>query len=71
MYDLSIPNAKPGRCEKCRGSGVYSWGGTVNGVPVKSGKCFSCQGTGKQTRRDMGRNHTYNRFKISQIMAGE
>lgn len=31
MYDMSQPNAKPGTCGKCKGSGVYQWGACVNG----------------------------------------
>jgi len=67
MWDLSCPNDKPGRCEKCRGSGLYCWGAVVNGKPEKSGPCHSCRGTGQQSARDIARNHSYNRFKISQI----
>ena len=71
MYDLAVVNTKPGRCEKCRGSGVYSWGAIINGKPSKSGTCFSCRGTGKQTNRQRARNSTYNRHKVAQIMAGD
>jgi DnaJ-class molecular chaperone len=67
MYDLSIPNEKPGVCAKCRGSGLYSWGGTINGKPRFSGECHSCHGTGKQSRSDIARNHAYNRHKISRL----
>ena len=70
MYDMSIPNAKPGTCEKCRGSGVYSWGASVNGRMAKSGKCHSCQGTGRQTTRDMARNKAYNRHKLATLAWG-
>jgi len=69
MYDLAVPNVKPGRCEKCRGTGVYSWGGTLNGKPVRTGQCHSCRGTGAQSRSDIARNHTYNRHKIALICA--
>lgn len=67
MYDFAIPNDKPGRCEKCRGTGTYCWGGTVNGRPVHSGRCHSCGGTGRQTRRDILRNAAYNRHKLAEI----
>jgi len=33
MYDLSQPNAKPGTCIKCKGSGSYGWGACINGNP--------------------------------------
>lgn len=69
MYDLSVPNAKPGTCEKCKGSGVYGWGACVNGKMSKSGPCFSCRGTGKQSRKQIRRNETYNRYKVAAIMA--
>lgn len=67
MYDLSVPNEAPGVCAKCKGSGVYRWGAVVNGRASHSGPCFSCRGTGKQGRADIGRNRTYNRFKIAEI----
>jgi DnaJ-class molecular chaperone len=67
MYDFSIPNAKPGRCEKCRGSGLYCWGVVVNGKASKSGPCHSCKGTGRQTAADICRNVAYNRYKISTL----
>jgi len=67
MYDMSQPNSKPGECVKCRGTGVYSFGGTVNGKPRKSGTCYSCRGTGKQDTAQIHRNHTYNKFKVMRI----
>ena len=64
MYDFSQPNAKPGKCIKCKGTGRYEWGGTENGRARKSGTCYSCRGTGKQDWRQIRRNHTYNDHKI-------
>lgn len=69
MYDLSIPNDKPGQCAKCQGSGVYSWGTIENGKASKSGPCFSCRGTGKQSAKQIRRNRTYNRYKIAAIVS--
>jgi excinuclease UvrABC ATPase subunit len=69
VYDLAVANSKPGRCEKCNGSGLYRWGAVVNGKPTHSGPCHSCRGTGHQTGRDIGRNHAYNRHKIATILA--
>lgn len=43
----------------CNGTGVYSWGGSVNGVPVNTGEHFACHGKGYQTRADVIRNQTY------------
>jgi hypothetical protein len=71
MYDLSHPNAAPGTCGKCRGTGVYSWGASVNGKTAHSGTCFSCRGTGKQSRRQISRNRTYNRYKIAAIASAD
>lgn len=69
MYDLSQPNHKPGECCKCKGSGVYRWGASVNGKSQHEGTCFSCGGTGHQTGSDIGRNKTYNRYKIARMVA--
>ena len=65
MYDMSIPNAKPGTCSKCHGTGEYRWGAVVNGKPSKSGQCHSCGGTGHQTQRDIRRNVAYKRHKLA------
>jgi DnaJ-class molecular chaperone len=67
MYDLSVPNRAPGRCAKCRGSGRYCWGGSVNGKPVREGPCHSCRGTGAQSDRDIKRNVAYNRHKLARL----
>lgn len=64
-YDFSYPNSKPGTCAKCSGSGVYRWG-----YPVRSGPCYSCKGTGKQSARQIKTNHAYNRHKLSEIAHG-
>ena len=71
MYDLSIPNDKPGQCAKCKGTGTYSWGAVVNGKPTHSGICFSCRGTGKQSEKQIRRNRTYNRYKLASWNSGE
>jgi DnaJ-class molecular chaperone len=68
MYDLSQPNSKPGKCGKCSGSGQYRWGPQINGQSKYSGQCHSCGGKGFQTRRDIRRDVTYNRFKIARIL---
>jgi DnaJ-class molecular chaperone len=67
MADMAVPNEKPGPCEKCRGSGIFTWGGTINGQPRFSGQCNSCAGKGHQTLSDIRRNETYNRHKIISI----
>ena len=70
MYDLSVPNVKPGVCAKCKGSGVYSWGASINGRMSRSGACFSCRGTGQQSAKQIKINVTYNRYKIAAICSG-
>jgi DnaJ-class molecular chaperone len=67
MYDFAVVNAKPGTCAKCKGTGVYSWGTSVNGKMSHSGMCFSCKGTGKQDAKQIKVNETYNRHKIVSI----
>jgi DnaJ-class molecular chaperone len=69
MYDFAIPNAAPGKCAKCNGSGTYRWGGAVvNGkFTGKEGPCYSCKGTGEQTNNDISRNNAYNRHKLANI----
>ena len=67
MYDLSQPNAQPGQCCKCKGTGTYKWGASVNGKMTNAGPCHSCGGTGKQTKKDINRNHAYNRHKINEL----
>jgi DnaJ-class molecular chaperone len=67
MYDLSQPNHKPGTCCKCKGTGVYKWGASINGKMTNSGPCHSCRGTGEQTARQIVRNEVYNKYKIASI----
>lgn len=59
-----VDNDRLTHCEKCNGSGVYAWGGTVNGKPVHEGECFRCGGKGKQDAADRKRNHNYDRYGI-------
>lgn len=67
MFDMSVPNNKPGVCAKCSGSGVYRWGAVINGRCAHVGRCHSCKGTGKQTVSDIHRNIAYNRHKVLRI----
>jgi hypothetical protein len=46
-------------CERCHATGIYTWGGTVNGRPVHSGTCHHCGGSGMQDLDDMFRNRAY------------
>lgn len=52
------------KCDRCSGSGVYVWGGTVNGKPVREGECFRCHGKGHQDATDRKRNQNYDRYGI-------
>ena len=66
MYDMSVPNSKPGTCAKCNGTGTFQWAGGYG--KVKSGPCHACRATGKQTVRDMYRNEADNRHKLSRMV---
>jgi DnaJ-class molecular chaperone len=67
MYDLSVPNDKPGTCAKCHGTGEYRWGTVVNGRVSNVGTCNACRGTGAQTWRDIYRNRAFNKHRIAQL----
>lgn len=71
MYDLSLPNDRPGECSKCHGTGLYRWGPVVNGAPKHIGDCHSCRGSGKQDLDDIRRNRAYNRHKVALILSRE
>jgi len=32
------------KCDRCGGSGVFSWGAVINGVPQYGGVCYKCWG---------------------------
>lgn len=34
-------------CDRCGGSGIYTWGAVINGRPQYAGTCFKCEGRGK------------------------
>jgi DnaJ-class molecular chaperone len=67
MYDMSVPNAQPGECAKCHGSGEYRWGAVVNGKAQHVGKCHACGGKGHQTAADIKRNQGYNWHKLRSL----
>ena len=71
MCDLAEPNAEPGPCRKCHGTGFYQWGTVVNGKCRESGPCHSCRGTGHQTAADIRQNEAYNRYKINEIFRAD
>lgn len=47
------------KCDRCRGTGTYSWGASINGRMQHSGTCYHCQGKGFQTPADRKRNANY------------
>lgn len=51
-------------CDRCKGTGDYCWGGTINGRPVHKATCFHCLGSGQQTLDDAYRNVAYIRYAI-------
>jgi DnaJ-class molecular chaperone len=67
MYDFAVVNTHVGPCQKCSGTGAYSWGGTHNGKPANQGTCYSCRGTGHQTQTQRKRNECYNQHKVVHI----
>jgi DnaJ-class molecular chaperone len=67
--DVSAPNASPGRCGQCRGSGVQRWGPSVNGVGKYAGACNACRSVGHQGRADIARNHAFYRHQLRRILA--
>lgn len=38
-------------CDKCGGTGIYTWGAVINGVPQYAGTCYKCDGYGKIVRQ--------------------
>lgn len=51
------------KCPTCKGTGVYQWGTSVNGVMSHSGPCFRCHGTGFQGQDDFKRNQYYDNHR--------
>lgn len=71
MWDMSQPNERPGECVKCRGTGRYGWGASINGQMQFSGPCHSCGGKGYQTASDIKRDEAYNRHKVKRIFQAD
>jgi hypothetical protein len=55
-------------CNRCRGTGIYCWGGTINGKPVHTGDCYQCGGAGTQDQDDMHRNRAHVLHAISRAI---
>ncbi len=52
------------KCERCRGSGTYSWGAQINGRMTHSASCARCGGDGVMTFDDMRRGRAYDEHAI-------
>lgn len=52
------------RCERCDGSGHYSWGASINGKMSHGGPCYRCEGKGCQGQDDFRRNWAYDRYAV-------
>jgi hypothetical protein len=51
------------KCDVCKGSGVYRWGASINGVMQHSGPCFRCESKGYQGQADYVRNRIYDNHR--------
>jgi hypothetical protein len=56
------------KCKRCRGTGTYWWGGTINGSPVYSAECARCAGKGVLTFADMRRGRAYDKYAIARAL---
>jgi hypothetical protein len=52
------------KCDRCSGTGRYSWGASVNGKMTHSGPCFRCEGKGHHNQDDYKRNWAYDRYAV-------
>lgn len=52
------------KCDRCRGTGIYSWGASINGRMQHSGTCYHCQGKGWQSEEDKRRCAAYWNYAI-------
>jgi hypothetical protein len=48
-------------CERCRGTGTYSWGDQINGRMPHSAPCACCGGDGVMTFDDMRLGRAYDK----------
>ncbi len=52
------------KCDKCKGTGIYKWGSSVNSKMTYSGGCFRCSGNGQMDFDDMRRCKAYDNHAI-------
>ena len=62
-----VPQPARVKCDRCHGTGTYTWGGTVNGIPAHQGVCYHCEGKGYQTPADVKRCKNY--WKYAPVLA--
>ncbi len=53
------------KCTRCKGSGTYYWGVSVNGKMSHSAPCARCGGNGQMTFDDMRRGRAYDGYAIA------
>lgn len=53
------------KCKRCKGSGTYHWGASINGKMSHSAPCARCGGKGHMTFDDMRRGRAYDRHAIA------
>ncbi len=52
-------------CERCTGTGTYSWGACINGRMTHSTSCARCGGKGHMDFDDMRRGRAYDAHAIA------
>ena len=52
------------KCERCRGTGTYSWGACISGRMTNTASCARCGGDGVMTFDDMRRWRAYDAYTI-------
>ncbi len=57
-------------CERCKGTGTYYWGASVNGKMSCSAPCARCGGDGRMTFDDMRRGKAYDNHAIIRACRG-
>jgi hypothetical protein len=51
-------------CERCKASGIYEWGASINGKMTHSAECARCAGKGRMDFDDMRRGKAYDNHAI-------
>jgi hypothetical protein len=59
---LAKVNVTPGVCVKCQGTGTFKW---KEDGEDKQGRCFSCRGMGRQSKKQILKNTYYNQFETT------